>query len=125
MSKHISKRVFASEHPRHVLLVPYCGLQYLMQYEPILGHSERIEGWACDYYRIPHTNYYISTGYDAAGMKTPLYKSGLYRKYEKAALEYNEKTVWTDTPHRTRVYKHRRLMIAMLREALGKEARKK
>lgn len=123
MSKRINKRAFISDHPRHVLLVPYRGLQYLLKYEPVLGHSERVEGWACDYYRIPHTNYYISTGYDPAGREAPLYKSGIANKYEARARDYDNAAKWTDVPRNKRKLAHRLLMIGMLREALGKRQR--
>ena len=66
----------------NILSIGYCDAQYLLYYKKPFAYSERVEGWACDYYRVD--NICISTGYSPIGDKVP-YK--VLFKLEKNACD--------------------------------------
>jgi hypothetical protein len=71
-----------------ILKIGYCNLQFLLKYEEPFAYSTRVEGWACDYYRI--NNVCISTGYDPIGQSVPYELQKRYNEEaEKIACDYS------------------------------------
>lgn len=63
-----------------VYSIGYCNLAWLLKYEYPFAYSTRVEGWACDYYKVG--NVIISTGYSPIGSKVSY---GLQTKYNDMA----------------------------------------
>ncbi len=68
-----------------ILSVPYCDMQYLLNYKCPVAYSCGQDGWACDYYDIDGV--IISTGYNPIKSKNVNYEYKTLLKYERKAQE--------------------------------------
>ena len=66
---------------KNIICVGYCDLAYLFYYRNADFYSTRVEGWACDYYKIDN-NTIISTGYAPIGN---IRNYDINRKYDEMA----------------------------------------
>lgn len=64
-------------------------MQFLLKYQDCIGHSERAEGWACDYYYI--NDVLISYGYAPINTRGISENSDLIKEYGEKAQEVSEK----------------------------------
>lgn len=69
-----------NRHYSTILRVSYSSLQSLLRYLEPFAYSTRIEGWACDYYKV--NDVIISTGYAPIGI---VVNYDLIKEYEKKA----------------------------------------
>ena len=71
-----------------IICIPYCELQYLLNYENPIAYTVRREGWASDIYDMGG-GVALVTGYAPFGNIHPSYE--LREKYEKEAkkIRYN------------------------------------
>jgi hypothetical protein len=71
-----------------IICVPYCELQYLLNFKSPIAYTVRREGWAADIYDMG-CGVAIVTGYAPFGKIFPSYE--LREKYEKEArkISYN------------------------------------
>lgn len=74
------------ENFSNIICVGYCDLQHLLNYRDVDFYSTRVEGWACDYYKI-NNNTIISTGYAPIGN---IRNYDINRKYDDKAREILE-----------------------------------
>ena len=63
------------------IVVPYCDLQFLLNYRNPVAYTTRVEGWAADIYDFG--NVAIVTGYAPFGNFRPGYE--ICRRYDEAA----------------------------------------
>jgi hypothetical protein len=61
----VTKKSIRENYPT-IIKIGYCDAQYLLRDKVPFAYSERIEGWACDYYDCGN-GICISTGYSPIG----------------------------------------------------------
>ena len=79
---------------RDVISIPYCNLQYTLNFHSPIAYSAGSYGWSCDYYHIGDS-VYISTGYSPIGKSLD---SHFIKKIEDKArdivLDNSKSYVW-------------------------------
>ena len=78
-----------------IIAVPYCGLQYLLNYENPVAYTASREGWTSDVYDVGG-GVVIVTGYAPFGNIRP--SRELLKKYEKQAMEILSGPDWEKKP---------------------------
>lgn len=84
MSKVKATQKSIKEAYSNILVIPYCDLQHLLQYEDAYYYTAGIYGWNADIY--VHEDVAICTGYRPFGTYYP--SRSLVAKYDKLANEY-------------------------------------
>jgi hypothetical protein len=69
----------------HIISIPYCNAQHLLNYLSPIAYSTRAEGWACDYYDA--CGVLISTGYSTIASKNAKQDYDTTRAYDDKARE--------------------------------------
>lgn len=79
-----------------VIAVPYCGLQYLLNYDTPVAYTASREGWASDVYDIGE-GVAIVTGYAPFGNVRP--SREVREIYEKQAMQILNNSNWEKTQY--------------------------
>lgn len=93
--KFLATQKAIKENFQAVIVVPYCGLQNLLNYNSPIAYTKRREGWAADIYDMGG-GVAISTGYVPFGNVRPSYE--VVKRYENAAekVRYNYSLKWEE-----------------------------
>lgn len=87
MTQRLTKKYVRANYDT-ILCVGYCDLQHLFNCSNPIGYSDRVEGWACDYYYIGNGTV-VSTGYAPIGRKVNF---EIVKRYDEQAREICNET---------------------------------
>lgn len=108
MKFHTTKKEINSGF-RHVICVPYCDLEQLLQYESPSAYTTRTEGWGADVYIVGGVA--IATGYAPFGNIRPSHETN--KKYNEMA----QTLLWNERAGRDRIKELIDAYIAEVTEA--------
>ena len=107
MKLHATKKYIRELYgTRNTICLPYCAVQFLLNYENPRYYTTRPEGWGCDIYIVNDSNgneYVLTTGYAPFGDLKVSYD--LYSEWDNKAREIL---------HDTKISNQRELLDTMI-----------
>lgn len=116
MKIRVTKKIIKEAYNK-IISIPYCDLQYLLNYENPRYYTAGVYGWNADIYEFVFKNERVAivTGYAPFGNIEP--SRELRTKYEKEARKITEQRAEYEKTHK----KLERLLLKFLDEALNEK----